>query len=167
MRRTSFPVLLALAVSACSTPGGPYPSLQPRAAETIDPRLPVERPMNARPVNAALAARLSDLVAQARSGDADFQPLAARAEQLAAAAAAPQSESWIAAEEALSAAVGARAPTTRALGDIDAIGGDKLQAQSGLAPSDLAAIEAAGAEVGAIDRAQAARVKAIQDRLAG
>ena len=158
-------VLGSLAAGACSAPGGRPPSLAPRAAERIDPRVPVVNPINDRPVTRALASRLAALVAQAREGDAAFQPLAARAEQLAAAAGAPQTESWIVAQEALSAAVGARAPTARALGDIDALGGNALQTQGGLAPADLAAIEAAGSEAGAIDRTQARRIAAIQRRL--
>src|SRR5690242_1835367 len=99
MRR---PLLLTfLVLSACSAPGGPYPSLQPRAAEAIDPRVPVTRPMNQRPVAAALASRLAALVGQAHSGDAAFDAAASQAERLAAAAGAPQSDSWMEAEEAL------------------------------------------------------------------
>src|SRR5256885_7622388 len=95
-------LLLVAGLSACSSPGGPYPSLQPRAAEAIDPRVPVERPMNDRPVTPALASRLAELVAQARSGDTAFAPAADQAEKLAAAAGAPQSEGWVAAQQALS-----------------------------------------------------------------
>src|SRR5438552_247120 len=76
------PILLLL--SACASPGGPYPSLQPRAAETIDPRVPVERPVNDRPVTPALAARLTELVNQAHGGETAFEPAAAEAERLAA-----------------------------------------------------------------------------------
>src|SRR5215218_5842629 len=50
--------LMTLLLSACASTGGPYPSLQPRAAEAIDPRVPVERPINDRPTTPALAARL-------------------------------------------------------------------------------------------------------------
>src|SRR6059058_860208 len=96
--------LALFTLSACAFPGGPYPSLQPRAAEAIDPRVPVERPMNERPVTPALASRLAELVAQARSGDAAFAPAADQAERLAAAAGAPQSEGWVAAQQALSVA---------------------------------------------------------------
>jgi hypothetical protein len=156
--------MLAL-LAACAPSGGPVPSLLPRAAEAIDPRVPVEGPVNSRPVTEALASRLAELVAQAREGDAAFRPLAERAEQAAAAAGPPQSESWIAAQQALSAAAAAREPTTRALGDIDALGGDRLQSQGGLSPADLAAIREAGAEVGAIDKRQAERIDAIQRRL--
>ena len=164
--RLRFIVLsMAAALSACTTPGGPYPSLQPRAGESVDPRLPVERPINERPVRPALASRLADLVAQARAGDAAFQPAAAEAERLAGSAGAPQSEGWIAAQEALTAAIAAAGPTRNALADIDGIGASALQAQGGLAPNDLAAIKRAGAEVGALDQRQAERIKAIQRRL--
>ena len=163
--RGSAPFILIAAVGACSTPGGPYPSLAPRAGEALDPRVPVERPINDRPVTPALAARLAELVGQANRGQSDFAPLAARAEQLASSAGGPQSDGWVAAQETLSAAIAARGPTARALGDVDAIGADMLEKQGGLSPSDLAAIQRAQAEVGAIDEGQAERIKAVQRRL--
>jgi hypothetical protein len=123
------------------------------------------RPLNERPVNAVLASRLADLVAQARNGDADFQAAAVNAEQLAGTAGAPQSEGWMVAQEALTAAIAARGPTTMALGEIDAIGAVALQTQGGIAPNDLAAIKSAGAEIGAMDQREADRIKAIQRRL--
>ena len=163
------PLLTALLANgllvACASPGGRYPSLQPRAAEAIDPRVAVERPLNNRPVSAALASRLAELVAEAHAGEAAFESAAGEAERLAATAGAPQSEGWVAAQEALSAAAAARGPTGMALGDIDALGANALQSQGGIAPNDLAAIKSAGAEVGAIDQRQADRIKAIQARL--
>jgi hypothetical protein len=154
-----------LLLSACASSSAPH-SLLPRPAEAIDPRVEVVRPMNDRPVDPTLAAQLSELVRQARSGDAAFQPAAAEAERLTAAAGSPQSESWVAAEQALSAAIAAREPTARAMGDIDALGAARLAANGGLAPNDLAAIRQAGAEVGAIDARQAAAVTSMQARLA-
>ena len=156
---------LLLIVAGCSAPGGPFPSLQPRPAEAIDPRVEVDRPMNARPVDAGLAARLNGLVAQARSGDAAFAPLIANAERLAGSAGAAHSEGWIAAEEALTAAIAARGPVARALGDIDGLGGDRLQAQGGMAPSDFAAIEAAAREIGALDQREQDRIDAVRRQL--
>jgi hypothetical protein len=153
-------------LGACSSPGGPYPSLQPRAAEAIDPRLQPVRPMNDRPVKPALAGRLAALVEQARGGEAAFAPAAAEAERLASAAGAPQSESWMAAQEALSAAIAAGRPTALALADIDALGANALQTQSGIAPNDLKAIQSAADEVAAIDQRQAKRIKAVQAQLA-
>jgi len=159
------PALLALLFTgACTGPLAP-PSLMPRAAEAIDPRLPVERPINDRAVDPALAGTLARLVSQARSGDGDFQPAFAEAQRLASAAGAPQSESWIVAEQALTVAIAARQPTIQALGDIDALGADRLQANGGLAPNDLAAIRQAAAEVGAIDERQAQSIKALQGQL--
>jgi hypothetical protein len=152
-------------LSACAPSGGPYPSLQPRAAERIDPRVPIERPLNNRPVTPALAAQLRALVDQARGATTAFDSAASRAEQLAASDGAPQSEGWTVAQEALSAAIAARRPVTEALSQIDAIGASALQTQGGLAPSDLAAVQGAGDEVGAIDQRQAARIKAIQQQL--
>jgi len=163
MRWTSLVPLIA--VAACSAPGGPYPSLQPRAAEAIDPRVPVVRPLNDRPVTASLAAQLSALVDQARSGNAAFDSAASQAERLAASAGAPQSEGWIAAQEALTAAIAARKTTATALGDIDGLAATALQAQGGFAPNDLAAIKSAQAEVGALDARQSARIDAVQKRL--
>jgi hypothetical protein len=159
--------LSVLTLSACAAPGGPYPSLQPRAAEAVDPRVPVVRPLNERPVSALLAARLAALVEQAQSGDAAFDGAMTSAERLAAAAGAAQSETWIAAQEALTAAIAARRPTATAGGDIDEIAATSLQTNRGIAPNDLAAIQRAAAEVGTLDRRQAERVDAIQRRLAG
>jgi hypothetical protein len=158
-------ILTSVALGACAPVGGPFPSLQPRAAEAIDPRVPVVRPMNDRPVDPALAARLAALVSQAREGDAAFQPAAANADRVTQNAGAPQSEAWIAAQEAVSAAIAARGPTARALADIDAIGAVALQTNRGIAPNDLAAIQSAAAEVGALDGRQAERIKALQQRL--
>jgi hypothetical protein len=158
-------LLTTFMLAACSSAGGPYPSLQPRAAEAIDPRLQPVRPVNDRPTAPALASKLSTLVAQARQGDIAFQPAAANAEKLAAAAGAPQSESWIAAQQALSAAVSARTPTAVAQADIDALGATALQTQGGIAPNDLKAIDGAAAEVAQLAQAQNQRIDAVKRRL--
>ena len=163
MRQLLFVSLLLLI--ACSSAGGPYPSLQPRAAEAIDPRLQPVRPMNDRPVTRELASQLAALVDQARRGEAAFEPAAANAERLAAVAGARQTEGWIAAQVALSAAIAARNPTALAQADIDALGAAALQKQGGIAPNDLKAIESAAAQVASIARGQSDRIDAIQRRL--
>ncbi|MGN6850011.1 MAG: hypothetical protein ACTHJK_11155 [Sphingomicrobium sp.] len=165
MRNGHSLVLLTAMLAACSSPGGPYPSLQPRAAEAIDPRVPVTKPMNERPVTPALASQLAALVDQARNGDAAFEGPASEAERLASSAGAPQSDSWIVAQEALTAAIAARKTTSTALADIDAIGGTALQTNAGIAPNDLAAIKSAAAQVSALDQRQAERIDAIQKKL--
>lgn len=158
-------VIALLLLSACSTPSGRYPSLQPRAAEKIDPRLPVVRAMNNRPTSEALAGRLAYLVDEARSAEPAFDAAAVNAERVAAGAGARQSEGWIVAQEALTAAIAARKPIVSALSDIDEIGANSLQKQGGIAPNDLAAIDRAAAEVAEIDKRQAERIKSIQKRL--
>jgi len=163
MRRAA--LLSFLIISACTSPGGPYPSLQPHAAEKIDPRVPVERPMNMRPASASLTERLAVLVGQAESGQAAFDGAASEAERLAAAAGSQQGEAWIVAQEALTAAIAARKPATQSLAEIDEIAANALQTQRGIAPNDLAAIQNAAAKVGAIDRRQADRIHAVQLQL--
>ena len=154
-----------LVLTACSTSGGPYPSLRPRTAEAIDPRLQPVRPINERPVTPALLAQLSSLVEQARSGDSAFGPAADAADRLASAAGAPQSESWISAQEVLSAAIAARKPTALAEADIDALAANALQAHGGIAPNDFKAIQDAAAQVAAIAGRQTLRIAAIKRRL--
>ena len=167
MAMSKLPIIAAtLLLAACAAPRG-YPSLAPRSAEAIDPRLPVVSTSVARPVDAALSARLGEMVRSARNGDGAFDAAAGEARLLAAAAGAPRTEGWIAAQQALSAAVAARAPTARALGDIDALAASAVARQGGIAPADLAAIEEAAAEVGGIDRRQAQAIDALQARLGG
>ena len=164
---TARPLLLAatVALASCTTAQGPVPSLAPRTAEAIDPRVPVAGSGVQGPVDQTLAARLAELVALARQGDSAFAAAAGEAQRLAAAAGAPQSESWVVAQQAVSAAVAARGPTARALGDIDALAAATLARQGGIALADLAAIEAAAAEVGAIDSRQSQSIDALQARL--
>ncbi|MEO5774496.1 MAG: hypothetical protein ABIQ32_10320 [Sphingomicrobium sp.] len=158
-------IAAALPLSCCAPAGPPPPSLLPRPAEAIDPRLPVLPATSPRPVSAALTAQLTSLARQARAGDERFRGAMTRAEQLAGSAGAPKSESWIVAQEALSAAVAARVETTRASADIDAIAATALHTKGTIAPGDLAAVQAVGEEVATIDRAQAARIAAVSRRL--
>ena len=163
VRSTALAALVA--VAGCTPPPGPVPSLAQRAAEALDPRVPVLGSGVQRPADPALASRLAELVGVARAGDNEFADAIAGAERLAAAAGAPQTEGWVVAQQALSAAVAARGPTARALGDIDALAASALARQGGIAAGDLAAIEAAAAVVGAIDRRQAGAINALERRL--
>jgi len=163
----SWILITVLAVPGCSTPQTAATSLAPRAAENIDPRVPVVGSVDTSPVNPALAERLSQLIAQANSGDGSFRAAAAEAERLAALAGVAESESWILAQQAVSVAVAARAPTARALSDIDETAATAIKVKGSLSSADLAAIEAAAAEVAALDRVQSQIVDALQARLGG
>jgi len=91
--------------------------------------------------------------------------MAVAAEKAVAAAGGPQSEGWIVAQQALSAAIAARAPVTRAAADLDSSGAERIQKLGGIAAADLKAIDAASAKVRAIDEREAALIKGLQDRL--
>lgn len=160
-------VALALAVllSGCAT-ATHAPSLAPRAAEAIDPRVPVPEPVLSTVPTAGLVEKLDSLIAQAAAGDQAFSPLIERARALADAAGAKESESWVVAQQALSAAVSARLPVTSAVGDIDALGAKRVQTLGGIGAADLKAIGAAAARVAEIDGREASAIDAVQKKLA-
>ncbi len=158
----AFAPLLALGLAGCATALPTEPSLAPRAAEAIDPRLPIASEPTLGPVDRALGERLSRLVAEGNAGAATFDTQVGQAQELASAAGPAQSESWIVAQQSLSGLEGARARSTRALADIDAIAADRIQRGTGLTASDLGAVEAAS---GAL-RALTDRQTSIIDRLA-
>ena len=161
------PFLLLILLGACASPDIRAPSLAPRAAEAIDPRAPVAGAAIVTEASPALVRQLDELVGLALAGDAAFQPAADNAERLASAAGPPQSESWVVAQQALSAAVAARAPVTRALGEIDSLSAARIQQLGGMSAGDLAAIESASARVAEIDAREAALLDRIQARLGG
>jgi hypothetical protein len=162
----ALPFLIVPILFGCASPEVNAPSLAPRAAEAIDPRVPVPDPVIPMNPAAGLVEHLDRLVAQAVAGDQLFQPLAARALELADAAGPKESETWIVAQQALSAAVAARSPVTAAVGDIDALGAGRIQKLGGIAAGDLMAIGAAAAKVGGIDDRENASIEAIQAKLA-
>ena len=164
--RRSLLVLGLSALNACAAPVG-APPLAPRTAEAIDPRVPVVNVVTDRDAQPAVAARLAQLVRSARAGDAAFETALAEARRLAAAAGARESENWSAAQQALSAAVAARSPTTRALGDIDAMAASELARDGGMRTGNYTAIRAALGEVAAIDARQSQGIDALQRRLGG
>ncbi|MDQ3246207.1 MAG: hypothetical protein M3Q52_04820 [Pseudomonadota bacterium] len=165
MRR--LPLLaFALTIAGCQAAGVPPPSLAKRSAETIDPRLPVQWSV-IEVADPAVEARLAELMRQARAGDLTFNAALAVARRLTDAAGPPRSESWIAAQQAVSAAVAARATTTRAMGDIDALGAELIGRGNATGLGAFASVRSAQAEVAAIDSRQASAIDALQARLRG
>ena len=161
------PLALALSIGSCALPNaGPEPSLAPRAAEAIDPRVPVPDAMPVGTVDVALASRLAELVGAARAGVQAFDARQAEATRLAASAGGKSSEGWIAAQQALSRLSAQHGVTTNAAADIDALAATRLQQQKFIAPADRAAIAAAAAEVAAISDAQAAVIARLSNQLA-
>lgn len=162
----SLPLLFAASlVAACSITTSPEPSLAPRAAEAIDPRLPIPDEEPVGNVDPALANQLAALVAEVRSAQPAFDAREAEANRLAAAAGAVASESWIAAEQALSRLVEQHGMTTRAAADIDALASARLESQRWIAPADRQAIAAAASDVGSISARQAGAIDRLKDQL--
>jgi hypothetical protein len=162
----SLPLLLLLPlVAACSTTPSPEPSLAPRPAEAIDPRLPVTEALPAGPADPVLAGRLSALVAEVRSAEPAFAAREAEASRLAAAAGPVASEGWIAAEQALSRLVEQHGVTTRAAADIDALAASLLEGQRWISPADREAISAAASDVAAINARQAEAIDRLKNQL--
>ena len=162
----SLSLLLPLALAACQTAPTSEPSLAPRTAETIDPRVPIPSEPVAGPADPTVSARIAELLGQVRAGDAAFQAVADDTSRLAAAAGPPQSESWIEAQQSLSALIAARGPVTRAISDIDAMIAARLVAAGGILPGDLAALQAASSAAAAVGERQAALIDRLQAQLA-
>ena len=162
--RTILLLTLSLTTTACAAPGI-YPSLAPRASEGVDPRVPLDATPSAGTLDPRTAAGLADAVAAARGAVSEFNQLARAAEALTTAAGPSQSESWIAAQQALSALGAQHGVTTNAAATIDAIAADGIGRTRWLTPATRAAIEAAAAEVGAINDRQSAIIDQIGARL--
>ncbi|WP_309610800.1 hypothetical protein [Sphingomonas sp.] len=162
----SLPALLALGLlGACSKSALNPPSLAPRAAEKIDPRIPVEHPIVKRGANLTLAAKLAALLNEAESGDTAFRAALGPAQKAVSAAGTARSESWITAQQQLSALESARAPTTRAAAAIDALAGDAVKADNGIDTDELSAIQRASQYADAMAARQAGEIAAMAARL--
>lgn len=170
MHRALLPLTLLLLTSALASLAGcasinDAPSLGRRQAEAIDPRLPVVDGSNALPADPALAATLRRIAAPAFAQARVVDAAIVRAEALAAAAGSSGSESWIAAQQSLSAAVAAQEPVTRALGDFDAAVSERIRTGSRLVPQDLAAVRSIAGDLAEIERGQRSALAAVQRRL--
>jgi hypothetical protein len=164
MNIVRFSVVGCLAVSACTAPANP-PSLLPRAIETRSDRAPSESsPIMSSPISPALASKLAALVTEARLGDADFASAdRSSATALAAGRNAPTgSESWIAAEIAISALQVARQRSAGALADVDTLAVNQGElASRDATTSGLLEIQSAQAEIEAIVARQTARLNSL------
>jgi hypothetical protein len=159
-------ILALVAVAGCSSTPMAEPSLAPRAAESIDPRVPIPETVPTGNVDAALAQRLDALVNVVRGAAPQFSAREAETSRLTATAGPVSSESWIAAQQALSRLVEQHGITTGAAADIDAMAANRIEGQRWIRPADRNAIAAAAAEVGEINQAQSAAIDRLRDRLA-
>lgn len=158
------PLLLAagaaLLLAGGCAPEGEFPSLALRPIEAEDP---LEEPVRTPPVvdaDPALRARAAELLTEARRGDAQFDTAYRPAAAAARRAGAPGSETWIEAEQALSRAEAARAPTTSALAELDRLATERAALPTN--EQDFAAIVAALDEAGRLALGQQQRYDALR-----
>ena len=164
--RYPLPLLATSILAACSAPSIREPSLAPRAAEAIDPRVPIPDAVPTGTVDPALTEQLRALVSTVRAGASEFEAREATASRLAAGAGPMASESWVAAQQALSRLVEQHGLATRVAADIDALASSRLEGQRWIRPADREAIAAAAADVAEISGPQAAAIDRITDQLA-
>lgn len=151
---------LALGLVAGCAEEGAFPSLAPRPVE----QLSMDEPIRPQPVVAsdpALAARIAELTALAREGEAKFAAERGGAEAAVARAGAPVTDSWIEAQQAVSRLEGARAETAAALAQLDS-----LTVERAGRPTNARDFQALVEAVEAV-QALADRQKAELDRLQG
>ena len=129
--------------------------------------MPVEGAVDSRPVDPALAARLEALLTEARNAAAAFAAAAPAARAKAASAGQPESESWIAAQNALAELERTRAPFTRAYGDVDALRAQSARSGDQASAADVAALEAASAELNGLAERQDEVLDFIRSQIAG
>jgi hypothetical protein len=152
--------LAAAVLGAGCAPEGEFPSLARRPIEAQDP---LEEPVRTPPVVAsepALRARAAELLAEAREGGRAFDAAYGPAASAARGAGAPGSESWVVAQQAISRAEAARAPTIAALSALDALATERAAAPTN--EEDFAAIRGALDEAGLLARGQQQRLDALR-----
>ncbi|WP_332811100.1 hypothetical protein [Sphingomonas sp.] len=168
-KRPMLALLLSPALLGGCAPSGSFPSLAPRAAERAAATPAQGDQAAAEPAppaaDAALTARLSRLVADARQGQQAFGAALVSAEGAIARAGAPRSESWIEAQLALSRLEAARSPSVTAQGDLDALVRERNGSGAPPTEADAAAITAAAEQIRALVAAQNEELARLSARL--
>ncbi len=147
----------------------PFPSLAKRPVESRDrsaEAAPV--PVEAAAPDAALTATVADLQAKAAAADAAFRNELGkdRGTVSTASGAAPSSESWIAAQSAISVADAARYDAVAALASLDTLHVDRQDSTDGArVAADLATIDPARTRVLAMVDAQNDALDALRAKL--
>jgi hypothetical protein len=152
-----------LSLAACSHEIS-APSLMPRAVEKQPIDMPVTQAIEAdTPVDPALQTKIAAQVAAAQAGDKAFTAQQAETEKAVARAsgAAQGSDSWVEAQESVTALAATHAAVRDAAAAIDALRDDPANA----APGNRTAIDAAAAEVTALDNKEVDAVAALNKRL--
>ena len=129
-RNAAFAILLVL--SACGTPDGEFPSLERRPFETASPVVSAPPAVAPTILSSGLAEKVKTLVARHESANASFGKGLPSVQKIAANAAgsAAGSESWVNAHMQLSRLDKTRADSVAALGELDTLIADEIDADS-------------------------------------
>jgi len=153
-RVTLLAALVGTLLGGCVTEG-PFPSLAARP----DERLAIEEPVRAAPVVAddpAVRARIAALLGEARRGEQAFDADHGAAARAASRAGARGSDSWIAAQQALSRVEAARGRTSDAATELHQLAVER--AAQPMSAADRRALEEAVAEADQLVAAQQTRI---------
>jgi hypothetical protein len=165
MARLPLPLALAgFALLAGCAAEGSYPSLAVRPAERELAADVEERQPTPLPDDAELGREIARLTAEARRGGEGFEAAIAAAEARAGRSTGRGSDAWVEAQQALSRAEAARAETTRALAELDAMAVARAAAGATSA-GDLERLGQAVAELQALADAQSERLRRLQRSL--
>ncbi|WP_294330895.1 hypothetical protein [uncultured Sphingomonas sp.] len=161
----SLPLLVAGAalLAGCAQTSTRYPSLLPRANESLDFTEP-ERPAAQATPDAGLDARIAALMSTIESTDMEFQKAARDADAKVARARglAAGSSPWLDAQTALSVLDGLRSRAAVTLGDLDQVRIER--AQSG--QPDYPALQAAMERATAMVTAEESRARSLEAAIA-
>jgi len=170
MTKAALRSILAMAglsgLGGCSTVAD-HPSLAPRAIErftTTEPA-PAPPPPVAMPEDASRQERTRLLLAQAIESDARFQERLAEVRTVVASGsgAAPGSEAWVQAQQAISRIETLREPVSRTLADLDQLQIDA--AQAGIGTEAEGELASAIQKVASIDARQEEEIAALRERV--
>ena len=164
LRKSLLPALLAAAasLSGCAVQG-PFPSLAARPEEgLISLAEPVRPPVTVAP-DPALRARVAALRERGRAGARAFDAAYPAAERATRSVGPSGSDSWIAAQQAVSRLEAARGEAAAALADLDRLAIDRADVATNA--EDYAAIGAAMAEIERETAERQERLDALRSRL--
>ena len=156
--RISMPVIATLLLAGCASDMSGYPSLAPRNVEKSAEPAPAEPAPPMPPVGSN---DVGAIVAGAKTADAAFNEEVTKARPtIEKGRSAPQGgEAWVAAQQAYSGVESARGGVGSALADLDRLHQEAVAKGD---PVRLAQVEAAIAEVQAIDGAEQATLTSLQ-----
>lgn len=163
--RSSQPVLaltVALTLGGCVTHGS-FPSLAPRPGEGDVSVAEPARPDTIVADDAALRQRIVTLEAQAQEGQGSFDAAYGAAAAAAGRAGSRDSDSWVAAQEAVSRLEAARGATPGALAALDRLSTERADQPTSV--GDRALIDAAIVRITQLSNAQYERIAQLRRRL--